>query len=182
MAKLQDFDLILLDLMLPGIDGKSFVQIVRATKNVPIMIITAKAQLEDKLELFDLGADDYLVKPFDFSELFARAKALLRRGLVSHQVQLGEITVNLDKKEIRKAGKVVHLTLKEIQILELLIRNTGRTLSRTEIITELRGDDAIWESDNKLDVYISMIRRKLGKKFIFTVKGFGYRLAGDDDE
>ncbi|MDR0607608.1 MAG: response regulator transcription factor [Candidatus Peribacteria bacterium] len=87
MAKLQDFDLILLDLMLPGVDGKSFVQIVRTKKNVPIMIITAKSQLEDKLELFDLGADDYLVKPFDFSELLARAKALLRRGLVSHQVQ-----------------------------------------------------------------------------------------------
>ena len=174
MAKMYDYDLILLDLMLPKIDGKSFCQTVRKTKNIPIIVITAKSQLEDKLELFDLWADDYLVKPFDLSELFARAKALLRRGIKGNCFQFGDIVVDLPKKEVKKADSIVHLTLKEFQILELLIQNKGRTLSRTDIITELWGDDAIWEADNKLDVYISTLRRKLTKDLIITMKGYGY--------
>jgi DNA-binding response OmpR family regulator len=163
------------------VDGKSFCQAIRKLKNVPIIIITAKSQLEDKLELFDLGADDYLVKPFDLEELLARAKALLRRGVLGAFFNYGEIAVDLLKKEVKKAGTVVHLTLKEFQILELLVQNKGRTLSRTDIITELWGDDAIWEADNKLDVYISTLRRKLDKNLITTIKGFGY-LIGEGGE
>ena len=181
MAKMHEFDLILLDLMLPGIDGKSFCHAIRAEKNVPVIIITAKSQLEDKLELFDLGADDYLVKPFDLEELLARGKALLRRGVMRNLFQFRDISVDLQKKEIKKADELVHLTLKEFQILELLIRNKGRALSRTDVITELWGDDAIWEADNKLDVYISTIRKKLDKEIITTLKGFGY-LVGEIDE
>ena len=114
-------------------------------------------------------------------ELFARAKALLRRGVMKDIFQFKDIFVDLQKKEIKKAGEVVHFTLKEFQILELLIRNEGRALSRTDVITELWGDDAIWEADNKLDVYISTIRKKLNKEIITTVKGFGY-LVGEIDE
>jgi DNA-binding response OmpR family regulator len=163
------------------VDGKSFCQAIRKVKNIPIIIITAKSQLEDKLELFDLGADDYLVKPFDLEELLARGKALLRRGVIGAFFNYGEIAVDLLKKEVKKAGTVIHLTLKEFQILELLIQNKGRTLSRTDIITELWGDDAIWEADNKLDVYISTLRRKLDKNLITTIKGFGY-VIGERDE
>jgi DNA-binding response OmpR family regulator len=182
MAKMHEYDLIFLDLMLPGIDGKSFCQAIRTVKNIPIIIITAKSQLEDKLELFDLGADDYLVKPFDLEELLARAKALLRRGIMSSLFQYEDIAVDLQKKEAKKAGKGVHLTLKEFQILELLIQNKGRTLSRTDIITELWGDDAVWESDNKLDVYISTIRKKLHKNIITTVKGYGYCIGDSNTD
>jgi DNA-binding response OmpR family regulator len=95
--------------------------------------------------------------------------------------QRKDIAVNLQKKEVKKAEQVIHLTLKEFQILEMLIKHKGRTLSRTDIITELWGDDAIREADNKLDVYISTIRRKLGKEVIMTVKGYGYSISTQED-
>jgi two-component system alkaline phosphatase synthesis response regulator PhoP len=137
-----------------------------------------------------LGADDYLVKPFDLEELFARGKALLRRGIKGNFFRSHNIVVDLQKKEVKKVSEtnsgqgaiIIHLTLKEFQILELLIKNKGISLSRTDIITELWGDDAIWEADNKLDVYISTLRRKLDKNIITTVKGFGYTIGGTDDE
>lgn len=123
------------------------------------------------------------MKPFDLEELFARGKALLRRGIQGNFFRFNDIVVDLQKKEVRKTPSitspdknepsvVIHLTLKEFQILELLIKNKGRALSRTDIITELWGDVAIWEADNKLDVYISTLRKKLGKDIITTVKGF----------
>jgi two-component system response regulator ArlR len=180
MAKMHEYDLILLDLMLPNVNGKTFCQAIRAIKDIPVIIITAKSQLEDKLELFDLGADDYLVKPFDLEELLARSKALLKRGIMRSLYQYQDIAIDLQKKEVKKAGETIHLTLKEFQILEMLIQNKGKTLSRTDIITELRGDDAIREADNKLDVYISMLRKKLSKELIMTVKGYGYCLGSTE--
>ncbi|MDD2537720.1 MAG: response regulator transcription factor [Candidatus Absconditabacteria bacterium] len=179
MATLQDFDIVLLDLMLPGLDGKSFCKKYRSMRNAPIIVISAKSQLEDKLELFDLGADDYLTKPFELEELAARIRALLKRGVIGNIFHYQDISVDLHKKEASKKGKLQHLTLKEFQILELLIKNKGVTISRTDIITELRGDDAIWEADNKLDVYISNLRKKLDKKLITTIKGYGYTIGGD---
>lgn len=179
MAKMQDYDLILLDLMLPWIDGKTICHKIRGIKNTPIIIITAKSQLEDKLELFDTGADDYLVKPFDLEELLARVKALLRRWIKWSFFDYKWLSVDLQKKEVQKNGKSIHLTLKEFQILELLIKNKGIALSRTDLITELWGEDAIWEADNKLDVYISNLRKKLDKHLIITVKGFWYTLADE---
>lgn len=179
MATLQDFDIVLLDLMLPGLDGKSFCKKYRSMRNTPIIVISAKSQLEDKLELFDLGADDYLTKPFELEELAARIRALLKRGVIGNIFHYQDISVDLHKKEASKKGKLQHLTLKEFQILELLIKNKGVTISRTDIITELRGDDAIWEADNKLDVYISNLRKKLDKKLITTIKGYGYTIGGD---
>jgi DNA-binding response OmpR family regulator len=139
-----------------------------------------------------LGADDYLVKPFDLEELFARGKALLRRGIKGNFFRFHNIVIDLQKKEVKKVSEtdsrqgektnIIHLTLKEFQILEFLIKNKGRALSRTDIITELWGDDAIWEADNKLDVYMSTLRRKLDKDIITTVKGFGYTIGGTDTE
>lgn len=182
LAKINDYDLILLDLMLPWIDGKTICRTIRKKKSCPIIIITAKSQLEDKLDLFAVWADDYLVKPFDLEELLARSKAVLRRGLVKIYYEYKDSTLDIAKKEIKKNWKIVHLTLKEIQILECLIRHKWTTISRTDLITEIRWDDAIWEADNKLDVYISMIRKKLWKDIIRTIKWYGYRIAETDEK
>jgi DNA-binding response OmpR family regulator len=149
---------------------------LRNEKNTPVIIITAKSQLEDKLDLFEVGADDYLVKPFDLEELLARLKAVLRRGLIEKVYTFNDITINFGKKQILKNGEDIHLTLKELQIIEYLVKNRGVTISRTDLITYLRGEDSIRDSDEKLDVYICNIRKKLDKNLIETVKGFGYRI------
>jgi len=145
---------------------------LRNEKNTPVIIITAKSQLEDKLDLFEVGADDYLVKPFDLEELLARLKAVLRRGLIEKVYTFNDITINFGKKQILKNGEDIHLTLKELQIIEYLVKNRGVTISRTDLITYLRGEDSIRDSDEKLDVYICNIRKKLDKNLIETVKGF----------
>lgn len=176
MAKHQEYDLILLDLMLPKISWEQLIKSLRIEKSLPIIVITAKGQLEDKLELFRLGADDYLVKPFDLSELLARVKALLRRGVRPQVFQWKDLSIDFSRKEIKKADSVIHLTLKEFQLLELLVQNQWRSLSRTEILEELRGEDSVWEWDGKLDVYVANLRKKLDKRLIETVKGFGYTL------
>lgn len=149
---------------------------MRNEKNTPVIIITAKSQLEDKLDLFEVGADDYLVKPFDLEELLARLKAVLRRGVIDQLFTFQDIEINFPKKRVFKSKKEVHLTLKEFQILEILVQNRGVSMSRTDLITYLRGEDSIRDSDEKLDVYICNIRKKLDKNLIETVKGFGYRI------
>ncbi|MCR5411647.1 MAG: response regulator transcription factor [Patescibacteria group bacterium] len=149
---------------------------MRNEKNTPVIIITAKSQLEDKLDLFEVGADDYLVKPFDLEELLARLKAVLRRGVIDQLFTFQDIEMNFPKKRVFKSKKEVHLTLKEFQILEILVQNRGVSMSRTDLITYLRGEDSIRDSDEKLDVYICNIRKKLDKNLIETVKGFGYRI------
>lgn len=176
LAKTNDYDAILLDLMLPWIDGKTICRKLRNEKNTPVIIITAKSQLEDKLDLFEVGADDYLVKPFDLEELLARLKAVLRRGVIDQLFTFKDIEINFPKKRVFKSKKEVHLTLKEFQILEILVQNRGVSMSRTDLITYLRGEDSIRDSDEKLDVYICNIRKKLDKNLIETVKGFGYRI------
>lgn len=177
LGLMNDYDLILLDLMLPWLDWKTICQNVRKKKSCPIIIMTAKSQLEDKLDLFSVGADDYLVKPFDLEELVARSMAVLRRWVVKVFYEYKDVSLDLAKKEVKKWGKIIHLTLKEIQILESLINHKWTTISRTDLITEVWGDDDIREADNKLDVYISMIRKKVWKDIIKTVKGYGYRIA-----
>lgn len=176
LAKTNDYDAILLDLMLPWIDGKTICKKLRNEKNTPVIIITAKSQLEDKLDLFEVGADDYLVKPFDLEELLARLKAVLRRGVIDQLFTFKDIEINFPKKRVFKSKKEIHLTLKEFQILEILVQNRGVSMSRTDLITYLRGEDSIRDSDEKLDVYICNIRKKLDKNLIETVKGFGYRI------
>lgn len=181
MAKNTEYDLILLDLMLPKINWKTICHTIRKKSSCPIIIITAKSQLEDKLDLFAVWADDFLVKPFDLEELLARAKALLRRWIVKVFYEYKDITLDIAKKEIKKDWKILHFTLKEIQILECLIKHKWTTISRTDLITEIRWDESIWEADNKLDVYISMIRKKLWKDIIKTVKWYGYRIWETDE-
>ena len=180
LAKTNDYDAILLDLMLPWIDGKTICKKLRNEKNTPVIIITAKSQLEDKLDLFEVGADDYLVKPFDLEELLARLKAVLRRGVIDQLFTFKDIEINFPKKRVFKSKKEIHLTLKEFQILEILVQNRGVSMSRTDLITYLRGEDSIRDSDEKLDVYICNIRKKLDKNLIETVKGFWYRIGEEE--
>lgn len=182
LAKTNDYDAILLDLMLPWIDGKTICKKLRNEKNTPVIIITAKSQLEDKLDLFEVGADDYLVKPFDLEELLARLKAVLRRGVIDQLFTFQDIEINFPKKMVFKSKKEIHLTLKELQILEILVQNRGVTMSRTDLITHLRGEESIRDSDEKLDVYICNIRKKLDKNLIETVKGFWYRIGEEEEK
>lgn len=182
VVKHQEFDLVLLDLMLPGTDGLVVAKTIKEyQEQTRILMMTAKGQLEDKLEGFEVWADDYLVKPFDLEELVARIEALLRRSVQKDVVSYGVLTLDNLQKKIFKSWEEIKLSLKEFQILELLIRNKGMALSRLDIIEEIRGWDAWFEEDGKLDVYLSTIRRKIWKEMIETIKGYGYRLISDKD-
>lgn len=180
VVKHQEFDLVLLDLMLPGTDGLVVAKTIKQhQEQTRILMMTAKGQLEDKLEGFEVWADDYLVKPFDLEELVARIEALLRRSVQKDVVSYGVLTLDNLQKKIFKGWEEIKLSLKEFQILELLIRNKGMALSRLDIIEEVRGWNAGFEEDGKLDVYLSTIRRKIWKEMIETIKGYGYRLIPD---
>ena len=182
VVKHQEFDLVLLDLMLPGTDGLVVAKTIKEhQEQTRILMMTAKGQLEDKLEGFEVWADDYLVKPFDLEELVARIEALLRRSVQKDVVNYGVLTLDNLQKKIFKGWEEIKLSLKEFQILELLIRNKGMALSRLDIIEEIWGWDAGFEEDGKLDVYLSTIRRKIWKDMIETIKGYGYRLISDKD-
>ena len=182
VVKHQEFDLVLLDLMLPGTDGLVVAKTIKEhQEQTRILMMTAKGQLEDKLEGFEVWADDYLVKPFDLEELVARIEALLRRSVQKDVVSYGVLTLDNLQKKIFKGWEEIKLSLKEFQILELLIRNKGMALSRLDIIEEIWGWDAGFEEDGKLDVYLSTIRRKIWKDMIETIKGYGYRLISDKD-
>lgn len=182
VVKHQEFDLVLLDLMLPGTDGLVVAKTIKEyQEQTRILMMTAKGQLEDKLEGFEVWADDYLVKPFDLEELVARIEALLRRSVQKDVVSYGVLTLDNLQKKIFKSWEEIKLSLKEFQILELLIRNKGIALSRLDIIEEIWGWDAGFEEDGKLDVYLSTIRRKIWKEMIETIKGYGYRLISDKD-
>jgi len=172
----NDFDIIILDVMMPKMDGMEVCKNIRKRKEVPIIIATAKWELENKLEWFDFGADDYIVKPFDMDELVARIKAIMKRKQKFSTFMFGNIKILLEKKQAFKDNKEVKLTLKEFQILEYLMANYNMNVSRADIIEDVWGWDALFERDDKLDVYISNIRRKLNKKLITTIKGFGYKI------
>lgn len=176
VAKKNNFDIILLDLMLPWMDGIEICKQLKKEKDVPIIMTTAKWQLDDKLEWFDVWADDYLVKPFDLEELFARIKALSKRFWNQELFEIWDLEIDLEAKKVLKNNEEIKLTIKEFNILEILLNNIGIAISRTAIIEELWWGDSLFEWDGKLDVYISNIRKKLGKDFVETVKWFGYKI------
>ncbi|HCB51418.1 TPA: hypothetical protein DEP21_02475 [Patescibacteria group bacterium] len=138
---------------------------------------TAKGQLEDKIEGFTYGADDYLTKPFDLQELELRIKAVTKRNTLGEVRHRKDLVVDLEKQEIFKKGKRISVTNKEFLIIQMLMDHSGTVVSRTDLLEEVWGEESIWEEDNKLDVYISNIRRKLGKTFIETIKGHGYKIS-----
>ena len=178
LLKHHEFDVIVLDLMLPWMDGITLCKTIRKTQgSTPIIMTTAKWELDDKLEWFACGADDYIVKPFDLKELDARINAIVKRVPTKDTLEHKNIRLDRDQKKIFRSNKEIKITLKEFQIIEYLLERKGRSVSRTEIIEEIWGNDQIFEEDAKLDVYISNLRRKLGKTLIETIKGFGYQVA-----
>jgi len=177
-----EYDLIILDRMLPEIDGLEICKLVRAEKNhTPILMLTAKDKISDRVDGLNAGADDYLIKPFAFEELLARVKALLRRPQTSLKAVLKAAGLSLDTNtfEVKKAGKIITLSIKEFALLEYLMRNQGRILSKENIINH------VWNYDadilpNTVEVYIGYLRNKIDKPFksnqIKTIRGFGYKI------
>ncbi len=181
-AMTGDHDLILLDVMLPGVDGFAVLSALRTAKQTPVLMLTARAQTNDKVRGFELGADDYLVKPFQFPELLARVRALLKRGkpAAPELVQrISDLEVDPVRHRATRAGQRIDLSAKEFALLALLIRHSGEVLSRTQIASMVW--DIHFDSEtNVVDVAIRRLRSKLDEPFpdklIHTVRGVGYVL------
>ena len=178
-------DLIILDINLPGINGYELCKKIRQTNTqVPIIMLTALSSLNDKIEGYDAGADDYVIKPFEFKELLMKIRVLLKRTINSNIpvgtiLKAADLEMNLDSKEVKRANEVINLTTKEFELLEYLLRNKNRVVSRADIAVN------VWEIDfdtntNVIDVYINYIRNKVDKRFdrklIQTQVGMGYVL------
>ena len=188
MAEEYDFDLLILDLNLPQIDGLEVLKNLRGKKpGLPVLVLTARSRIEDRVKGLDLGADDYLTKPFSFTELSARVRALLRRGgrPVDSIFRVEDLEMNRVERTIKRAGKRIELTPKEFALLEYLMRNAGRRVTRNMII------EHVWNLSfdtmtNVVDVYINYLRKKVDEDFepklIRTIRGVGYQLGSDDIE
>ena len=182
-----EYDAIILDIMLPKLDGFEVIKRIRAKKNkVPILLLTARDNIDDKVKGLDYGADDYLVKPFIFEELMARIRVLLRRnsGNADNVVTIANLKVDLDAKTVFRDDLLIKLSGREYSILEYLIRNKGKILSRERI------EDHIWNYEyeggtNVIDVYIRYLRKKIDDsytpKLIHTIRGLGYVLRVDNE-
>lgn len=177
LVKHQNFDIVLLDLMLPWVDWITIAKTIRSVHpETPILMMTAKGQLDDKLEGFEAWADDYLVKPFDLEELEARVLALAKRLPKKEELVFEDVRLDLNQKKVFKWDEELKFSLKEFQILEMLMQNQWIAISRLDIIEEIWWGEAWFEEDWKLDVYLSTIRRKIGKDRIETIKWFWYRM------
>lgn len=174
-ALTYDYDVILLDVMLPGVDGWTILQRIRSTKTTPVLMLTARDAAPDRVRGLDLGADDYLCKPFDLSELFARVRALIRRstGQVNPLIKIGSIVIDSRARTVARDGAPVSLTAREFAVLEYLALNRGAVISRTTLYEHLfdETDDTL---SNLVDVHIFSIRKKLGADVIATRRGQGY--------
>lgn len=177
----KDYDLITLDMMLPDMDGLRVLERIRNRKtNPPVLILSARGAVEDRVKGLELGADDYLTKPFSFVELLARVRVLLRRGQPTpEKLLVGELTLDCIRRKVTRSGDTIELAPKEFSILEYLMRNKGRPLSRTMIV------EHVWDMDydgltNIVDVYIRHLRSKIDDRYpaklIHTVRGVGYML------
>jgi len=182
LALAEEYDLLILDRMLPGMDGLEICKKLREENNhVPILILTAKGQLNDKVEGLDSGADDYLVKPFAFEELLARIRALIRRpknGL-GNVLSVSNLTLDTINFEVKREGKNISLSGKEFRLLEYLIRHKNKILTKDQIINH------VWNYDsnilpNTVEVYVGYLRKKIDQPFkknlLITVRGFGYKI------
>ena len=174
-AQGSDYDVIVLDVMLPGMDGWQVLERLRRTKRTPVLMLTARDTPQDRVRGLDTGADDYLVKPFDLDELFARLRALIRRsaGQARPEVTIRDVVLNTRARSVTRAGVAVTLTAREYSILEYLALHQGEVISRTELYEHLfdENDDSL---SNLLDVHVFSIRKKLGADLIATRRGQGY--------
>ncbi len=169
----KKYDIVILDVMLPKMSG---FEVIRHIKDTPVIFVTAKNRLDDRLIGLDLGADDYIVKPFEMPELLARVRAVLRRTKKSEKFVINDLTVDFESKKVYKNGKEIKLTAKEFGVLDMFITNKNCLLTRDQIL------DAVWEynfdgeSNHVIDVYVQQLRKKLElKDKIKTVFGVGYR-------
>ena len=186
LGKTLDFDCIILDRMLPLKEGVEVCKELRKSNiKTPIIMLTAKSGVNDKVEGLDAGADDYLAKPFSLDELLARIRAVLRRGssLVNDELKVGDLTLNTSTFEVKRRGIVINLSKKEYDLLEYFMINANKTISKEKLINH------VWDYDsdillNTVEVYIGYLRNKIDKPFkdkkmIQTVRGFGYKLEGE---
>jgi two-component system, OmpR family, copper resistance phosphate regulon response regulator CusR len=176
-----EYDLVLLDVMLPAMDGWSVLRKLREHKDVPVLFLTARDDVEDRVKGLELGADDYLVKPFAFSELLARIRTVLRRGSgrEAESIQIADLAIDLLKRRVTRGSQRVDLTPKEFALLHLLARRRGEVLSRSAIASQVW--DMNFDSDtNVVDVAVRRLRAKIDdpfdRKLIHTVRGMGYTL------
>ncbi|MEP7233166.1 MAG: response regulator transcription factor [Ginsengibacter sp.] len=181
----KDFDLVVLDINLPGMNGYDLCKAIRSqNQNIPVLMLTSMSALNDKIEGYESGADDYMIKPFEFKELLLKIRALLKRTMnqslpVGNVLKAADLEMNLDSKEVKRNDRTINLTAKEFQLLEYLLRNKNRLVSRVDIAIN------VWDVDfetntNVIDVYISYLRNKVDKHFehklIQTHVGMGYIL------
>jgi two-component system OmpR family response regulator len=170
-----EYDLVVLDLMLPGLDGRSLLRRFRENKRTPVLVLTARDALAEKVELLDSGADDYVTKPFELEELLARARALIRRGAQEPRpaVDVGDLRVDLVAREVTREGRPIPLTPKEYAVVEYLVLHRGEVVSRSKLLDHLydEGEETL---SNVVDVYVASVRRKLGHDFVRTRRGEGY--------
>lgn len=183
LASTEDYDAIILDWMLPGISGIEICVTLRKEHiTIPILFLTSRSQLDDKVAGLSLGADDFLVKPFAFAELLARVKALIRRPkeVLQPKLQVGDLIVNTITYEVSRQNQQIHLSQKEFALLEYLIAHAGKVISKKELI------DHVWDFEanilpNTVETYIGYLRNKIDKPFtkplIHTIKGFGYKIV-----
>jgi two-component system response regulator RegX3 len=177
-------DLVLLDVMLPGVSGTEVCRILRSKSNVPIIMVTARDAEIDKVVGLELGADDYVTKPFSSRELIARIRAVLRRGaeaeeLIANTVEAGPVRMDVERHMVSVSGAPVSLPLKEFDLLELLLRNAGRVLTRGQLIDRVWGADYVGDTKT-LDVHVKRLRSKIepdpsNPKHLVTVRGLGYK-------
>lgn len=176
-AKGVDYDAIILDVSLPSMDGWSVLTALRSEKRTPVLMLTARDTVPDRVRGLNAGADDYLTKPCDLIELLARIRALIRRsaGEPRRMIELGDIVVDLSAREVRKTGELVRLTAREFGLVEFLALRRGQVVSRTTLYEHLLDEEEDTLS-NLIDVYIYNVRKKLGQDFIVTRRGLGYSI------
>lgn len=190
LAMEGDYDLLVLDSMLPGIDGLGLLAALRQSKQTPVLMLTARGRVEDRVRGLQAGADDYLVKPFAFSELVARVRVLLRRARSKHEpdgatvLSLADLEMDLLRRKATRSGRRLDLTAKEFTLLALLLRRQGEVLSRTEIAEQV-WDINFDSATNVIDVAVRRLRGKLDAPFertlLHTVRGMGYVLEARDE-
>ncbi len=180
------YDLVILDVMLPGLDGFSILRALRQSKsNVPVLVLTARSEIDDRVGALDLGADDYLVKPFDFRELEARARVLLRRrsgGDATNIIVCGDVRLDRANRSVKIGKREIQLKRREMTLLEILASRPGKVFSKEELLDQLFGFEEA-AGPNAIELYVGRLRKKLerAKARIVTLRGVGYQLLADDN-